>query len=298
MPSADLLRVRDLVPDFVAVLRECRAVPAERWPGLWRSRYLDRHPDVARVVDRDAGPPAPADVRAAIDRLHDRAADLTARAETVRGLLPDGVAASARALGWAGDGGPVECVVLVGLHRANGWADDLDGRYALFLAVEQLDPPEDVRLLVQHESAHVIHDRRAGIRDWPEHGVAKNLFVEGLATQVTAELDSGRPDEAYLWFGRPGHRSWLDECRRRWPAILDRVRADLDATDPDHHAAYFLKRDSPLRGDLPPRCGYLIGLAAVRRLRERHDLPELAGWPLPRVRAEMAAVLADLPVPG
>ncbi|WP_089155740.1 hypothetical protein [Micromonospora sp. NBS 11-29] len=298
MPPADLLRVRDLVPDFVAVVRECRAVPADRWPVLWRSRYLDRHPDVARVVDRDGGPPAPAEVRAAVDRLHDRAADLTARAETVRGLLPDGVAAAARALGWSGDGGPVECVVLVGLHRANGWADDLGGRYALFLAVERLDPPEDVRLLVRHEAAHVVHDRRAGIRDWPEHGVAKNLFVEGLATQVTAELDSGRPDEAYLWFGRLGHRPWLDECRRRWPDILDRVRADLDATDPDHHAAYFLTRDSPLRGDLPRRCGYLVGLAAVRRLRERYGLPELAGWPLSRVRAEMATVLADLPAPG
>ncbi|WP_405093560.1 hypothetical protein OG767_12550 [Micromonospora sp. NBC_01392] len=297
MPPDHLLHVRDLVPDALACLRECRSAPADRWPRHWRSGYLDRHPDVFRVLDRDGDWSEPASVTAAVAGLRDRVADLAARAEAVRGLLPAGVADAAGALGWSGQGGPVECVVLVGLHQANGWADDLGGRYALFLAVERLGPPDDDGLLVRHEAAHVVHDRRAGIRRWPEHGVATHLFAEGLATQVTAELDPGRPPEAYLWFGRPGHRAWLDECRHRWPEILGRVRADLDATDPDHHAAYFLKRDSPLRGDLPARCGYLVGLAAVRRLRARHGLPELAAWPLDRVRAELATALADLPAP-
>ncbi|WFE39635.1 hypothetical protein [Micromonospora sp. WMMD998] len=292
-----MLRVRDLVPDALACLRQCRSAPADRWPERWRSGYLARHPDVFRVLDRDGDWSDPADVAAVVDGLRDRVADLAARAEAVRDLLPAGVADAAGALGWSGEGGPVECVVLVGLGRANGWADDLGGRFALFLAVERLGPPDDDGLLVRHEVAHVVHDRRAGIRDWPPHGVANQLFAEGLATQVTAEIDPGRPLEAYLWFGRPGHRPWLDECRRRWPEILDRVRADLDATDPDHHAAYFLMRDSPLRGDLPRRCGYLVGLAAVRRLRDRHGLPELAGWPLSRVRAEMATALAGLPAP-
>ncbi|MFI2711602.1 hypothetical protein ACH495_15880 [Micromonospora sp. NPDC018662] len=297
MPSADLLHVRDLVPDALACLTECRSVPADRWPDRWRSRYLARHPEVFRAVDRDGDWSDPATVTAAVDGLRDRVADLAARAEAVRDLLPAGVADAAGALGWSGEGGPVECVVLVGPHRANGWVADLGGRYALFLAVEMLGPEDDGGLLVRHEVAHVVHDRRAGIRDWPSHGVANQLFAEGLATQVTAEVDSGRPLEAYLWFGRPGHRAWLDECRRRWSEILGRVRADLDATDPDHHAAYFLMRDSSLRGDLPRRCGYLVGLAAVRRLRQRHGLPELATWPLPRVRAEMAAALTDLPAP-
>ncbi|MFI5836500.1 hypothetical protein ACIA5A_22760 [Micromonospora sp. NPDC051300] len=297
MPPPDLLRVRDLVPDALTCLRDCRRAPAGRWPERWRSGYLARHPDVFGVLDRDGDWSDPAGVTAAVAGLRDRTADLATRAETVRALLPAGVADVAGALGWAGEGGPVECVVLVGLHLANGWADDLDGRYALFLAVEQLGPDEDVGLLVRHEAAHVVHDRRAGIRDWPSHGVANQLFAEGLATQVSAELDPGRPPEAYLWFGRPGHRRWFDECRRRWPEILGRVRADLDAVDPDHHAAYFLMRDSPLRGDLPRRCGYLVGLAAVRRLRARHGLPELAGWSLPRVRAEMATTLAGLPAP-
>lgn len=290
MPPTDLLRVRDLVPDFLA----CAGRGA---PELLASRYLAGHPDVARALRRDGDWSDAARVAAVLDGLRDRAADLAARAETVRVALPHGVAAVAGALGWSGDGGPVECVVLVGLHQANGWAGELNGRYALFLAVEQLGPPEDLDLLVRHEAAHVVHDRRAAIRDWPEYGVANALFTEGLATQVTTELDAGRPDEAYLWFGRPGHRPWLDECRRRWPEILRRVRADLDATDAEHHAPYFLMRDSPLAGDLPKRCGYLVGLTAVRRLRRHHTLRDLAAWPLPRVRSEMAAALTDLPPP-
>ncbi|MGW5015593.1 hypothetical protein ACWEOR_26430 [Micromonospora chalcea] len=289
MPPTDLLLVRDLVPDFLA--------RAERSGPPWTSRYLAGHPDVVRALRRDGGWSDAAGVAAALDGLRGRATELAARAETVRALLPGGVAAVAGALGWSGDGGPVECVVLVGRNQANGWAGELNGRYALFLAVEQLGPPEDLDLLVRHEAAHVVHDRGAAIRDWPEYGVANALFTEGLATQVTAELDPGRPDEEYLWFGRPGHRQWLDECRRRWPEILRRVRADLDATDVEHHAPYFLMRDSPLADGLPKRCGYLVGLTVVRHLRRHHSLRDLATWPLPRVREELTAALPNLPPP-
>ncbi|MFG2168120.1 hypothetical protein [Micromonospora chersina] len=294
---AELFRVRDLVPDFLACLDECAGTPAASWPDRWRSRYLGRHPDVFRALDRDGSWSRTEDLAATLPGLRARAADLAARTEDVRALLPSGVAAVCDAMAWSDTADPIECVVLVGLHRANGWADELDGRFALFLAVEQLGPPGDDRLLVLHEAAHVVHDRRAGIRTWPDHGVANGLFTEGLATQVSAELQPGQPDEGYLWFGRPGYREWREECRRRWPEILDRIRADLDATDPEHYAAYFLMRDSPLAGDLPKRCGYLVGLAAVRRLRERHSLRELASWLLPRVRAEISGVLVDLPVP-
>ncbi|MGR6318566.1 hypothetical protein Q2K19_33210 [Micromonospora soli] len=294
MPSIELLRVRDLVPDFLACLDECAGTPAATWPARWRSRYLGRHHDVFRSLDRDGEWTGAENLAATLLALRDRAGDLAARADAVRALLPDGVTAVCATLGWSDPGDPVECVVLVGLQRANGWADPLDGRYALFLAVEELGPPGDDRLLVLHEGAHVVHDRLAGIRDWPDHGVANALLTEGLATQVSAELDPGRPDEDYLWFGRPGYRPWLDECRGRWPEILNRVHADLDATDLAHHAAYFLMRDSPLAGDLPKRCGYLVGLAAVRRLRERYALPEIAAWPLPRVRREVRKALTDL----
>lgn len=292
--STDLVRVRDLVPDFLACLRACDGVPAERWPALWRSRYLDRHPGVFAALDEAGEWSRPDDLGDVLVRLRDEGADLAARSAAVRALLPDGIRAVAGALDWTADGDPVDCVVLVGLHRANGWADRLDGRFALFLAVEQLGPPGDDRLLVLHEAAHVLHDRLAAIRDWPPHGVANALFTEGLATQVSAETAPGRTDEEYLWFGRPGFRTWLDTCRRRWPEILDRIGADLDATDVEHHAPYFLMRDSPLAGDLPKRCGYLVGLAVLRRLRAEHPLADLARWPLDRVVDEVRRTLRAL----
>ncbi|MEU8265454.1 hypothetical protein AB0C02_33265 [Micromonospora sp. NPDC048999] len=282
MASTELLRTRDLVPDFLACLDECAGRPATTWPERWRSRYLDRHHDIFRSLDREGDWSAAQDLVRILPDLHRRAGDLAARAKAVGALLPACVPTVCEALGWSDAGDPVECVVLVGLHRANGWAGTLDGRYALFLAVEELGPPGDDRLLVLHEAAHVVHDRLAAIRDWPEHGVLNTLLVEGLATQVSAELDPGRSVEEYLWFGRPGYGPWLDECRRRWPEILGRIRVDLDATDPPRHAPYFLMRDSPLAGNLPKRCGYLVGLAAVRRLREQHSLAEIASWPLAR----------------
>ncbi|OKI65602.1 hypothetical protein [Micromonospora sp. CB01531] len=294
MSSSELLRIRDLVPDFQAYADECGALDRARWPGLWRSRYLDRHPRIFRELDREGKWSRPDDLAAILGRLREDSADLMARSAAVRALLPLGVAAVAELLGWTGEGGPVDCIVLVGLQRANGWADALDGRYALFLAVEQLGVADDDRLLVLHEVAHVVHDRLAGIRGWPPHGLASCLLTEGLATQVSVETAPGRADEEYLWFGRPGYRAWLDECRGRWSEILERIGNDLDGIDPARHAPYFLMRDSPLAGDLPKRCGYLVGLEVVRRLREDHPLPEIARWNLDRVGAEVRQALEQL----
>ncbi|MFG3707562.1 hypothetical protein ACGF7U_22940 [Micromonospora sp. NPDC047670] len=292
--SISQLRVRDLVPDFLSLLDECGQVPARDWPGLWRARYVGRHPEVFAELDREGEWSRPDDLAAVLARLRDCGADLAARSTAVRALLPESVASVADAMGWVGDGDPLDCVVLVGLHRANGWADRLDGRFGLFLAVEELGPPGNDRLLVLHEAAHVVHDRLAATRDWPSHGVANSLLSEGLATQVSAETAPGLPDEEYLWFGRPGHRAWLDGCRARWPEILGRIDADLDATDVEHHAAYFLMRDSPHAADLPKRCGYLVGWEIVRRLRARHPLAEIARWPLDRGLREVHRALRAL----
>ncbi len=82
MPPTDLLRVRDLVPDFLACAE--RSGP----PQPWTSRYLAGHPDVVRALRRDGDWSDAAGVAAALDGLRDRAADLAARAETVRAALP------------------------------------------------------------------------------------------------------------------------------------------------------------------------------------------------------------------
>ncbi|WP_229398381.1 DUF2268 domain-containing protein [Micromonospora okii] len=288
------LRVRDLVPTYLGYARAAACAPPDRWPELWRSHYLGRHPDVFAAALDQAGEWSDGDgLPAALARLAGAGAELSHRAALLAAELPDAVRAVADALRWPGDDDPIECVTLVGLHRANGWADRLDGRYALFLAVEQLADPAEARLLVRHEAAHVVHDRLAAIRDWPEHGVAGMLLAEGLATEVGAEVDPGLPDEAYLWFQRPGSSLWLDECRRRWAEILDRIIADLDATTLDRYAPYFLTRDAP-GGDLPKRCGYLVGLRVVRELRRRHPLPDIARWDLDRAVPEIRRALGVL----
>ncbi|SCF13673.1 hypothetical protein GA0070558_1327 [Micromonospora haikouensis] len=291
------VRVRDLVPTYLEYARSADGASPARRSELWRSRYLDRHPDVfAAALDRAGEWSGGDDLPAVLDQLTEDRADLSRRAARLRIELPDAVRSVAGALGWADDRDPIECVTLVGLRRANGWADRLDGRYALFLAVEQLGDLAEERLLVHHETAHVVHDRLATIRDWPEHGVAASLLAEGLATEVTTETVPGLSDEAYLWFHRPGYEPWLAECRTRWEEIIDRIIADLDATDLDRNAPYFLMRDLPDGGDLPKRCGYLVGLRLVRELRRHYPLPETARWDLDRAVPELRRALGAVAV--
>ncbi|NED56295.1 hypothetical protein G3I24_36110, partial [Micromonospora aurantiaca] len=67
MPPTDLLRIRDLVPDFLAYA-------GRGAPELLASRYLAGHPDVARALRRDGDWSDAAGVAAVLDGLRDRAA--------------------------------------------------------------------------------------------------------------------------------------------------------------------------------------------------------------------------------
>jgi hypothetical protein len=139
-----------------------------------------------------------------------------------------------------------------------------------------------------------VHSRVRGGSPWPEHNVAVGLLTEGLATHVSAQAMPGLSDAEYLWMGR-GHDGWLQECRRQWPDITARISHDMDADDLDTYAIYFLMRDSPARGDLPLRSGYLLGLQMVRSLQRTYTVAEISGWGPDRAKQEIRA--AALPNP-
>lgn len=183
---------------------------------------------------------------------------------------------------------------MVGLFDSNGWVDELAGRSELFIAVEQVPDDEPCcRLLITHEAAHVVHLRHRAGSDWPQDGIAAGLLDEGLATEVCAQVVPGLPDAAYLWFA-DDHHPWLEDCRRQYPDLARRLLADLDATDPDTYAAYFLISDSDRRGQLPLRCGYLAGWEIVRWLRRTYPLGIISRWDHQRVKREVQAALSAM----
>lgn len=281
--------VRDLVADFLLLTP---APPGER-PARWR-RYADRHADVFEAYFRDLGRLEPGHLDEPLARLFADPHALHRRARTVRALSPEAMATAARLLGRDPAGIDAQIIVLVGLFRANGWVAPLAGRDELFVAVESFPDSESYgRLLLVHEAAHVVHLRSGDAATWPEHGVAAALLREGLSTYVSTVVVGADDDAGCLWFG-PGHGEWLAECRRRRAEIVGRLLEDLDATDLDTFAAYFLMRDSERRGDLPRRVGYFAGLEAVRQLARRTAPGEIAGWGHDRARAELRLALRAL----
>jgi hypothetical protein len=273
--------VRDLVGDFLAVTRD--ATPAER-PARWRA-YVDRHRDVFDVYAQHAALPGTGHLDEPLERLFAARSRLATRAASAGAAAREAVTTATRLLGHPEI--DAEIVLMVGLYRSNGWVSG----GTLYVGVEQYpEDPRYGRLLLVHEAAHLVHEV-AHLVHAPEQDVAGSLLGEGLATLVSALASPGLTDAECLWFA-PGHDDWLASCRARHHEIAARIRADLEATDLDTYAIYFLLRDSPLRGDLPLRCGYYLGLLLARRLASAYGLEQVARWPHARIVAELRRALS------
>ncbi|MGC5334305.1 hypothetical protein [Micromonospora sp. DT62] len=107
---ASPLRVRDLVPDFLAYARRAAHVPRQRWAELWRTHYLAPHRDLYATLDRQGDWSGVDDLEGVLERLHGREAVFAARAERLAALLPATVAGVGRAMR--------RCGYLVGLELA------------------------------------------------------------------------------------------------------------------------------------------------------------------------------------
>jgi hypothetical protein len=77
---------------------------------------------------------------------------------------------------------------------------------------------------------------------------------------------------------------------RRLPTLAQEIRENLNSGD-----AYmnFLS-GRPKEPDIPPRCGYYIGMLIARELRRKHTLPELARLGGEPLRREMETALFKL----
>lgn len=114
-------------------------------------------------------------------------------------------------------------VVMVDIGSA-GWATRYRGSRAVLLGLAQIarlgwHSRQSLRDLIAHELAHQAHSiwrRRARVKESPEGSVGR-LYSEGFAQRMEHELAGASwHRHSQTW---PG---WLDECRRRAPALAAR----------------------------------------------------------------------------
>ena len=273
--------VRDLVPAFLEFWAKAVQESPERQVELW-DEYAAAHPDVLNDAARNGITVDPAEVLSGYRGREDL---IRANASLATGWITSAFELVAPAL--AAADADVPAVAMVGLGTSNGWVSEVDGRYTLFLAVEQIGDIDGARILAAHELAHALQ-LPLPEQPWPEDGtLGETVYAEGFATALTIELLPQYGLAEHLWFGT-GYENWLAEAERALPEATLGILAELDSPNDQVLRRYlqFIKD-----GDLPTRIGYLVGTRAVQRLHETYSWPELARWSTTRATDELRAIL-------
>lgn len=272
--------VRDLVPAFLEFWAKVVQEPERQLE--WWDEYVAANPDVLNDATRSGTTIDPKQVLAGYggreDLIRANAPRATEWITTAFDLVAPALAATDVEL---------PAVAMVGLGTSNGWVSEVDGRYTLFLAVEQIADLDGARILAAHELAHALQ-LPLPERPWPEDGtLGETVYAEGFATALTLELLPQYGLAEHLWFGT-GYENWLAEAERALPEATAGILAELESAEHDVLRRYLQFIND---GDLPTRIGYLVGTRAVQRLRETYSWPELARWSTTRATDELRAVL-------
>lgn len=220
------------------------------------------------------------------------------RMHEIRGQLPKLISAATDVLCPTFGLGflPVQWALAVGTYWSDGWVCDLDGQDTMVLALEMLGSRGHASLLIAHEVAHLAHAQAAGAA-WDELvTLADGLLIEGLAVCASTQFVPNQPVSRYLWAGisttptQESLESWLQRCEAAWPEMRRRLSRDLQRTDDETFATWFLGDGA--EATMPMRAGYAAGYWLISTLAERFSVGELARWPSQRINQEIAALLA------
>lgn len=154
-------------------------------------------------------------------------------------------------------------VPCIGLFSNGGWAERVDDRSYICVALERLPDSVHIDILLAHEIAH-------GISETKWETVLDGFYGEGHATYVSSVLFPGHAEEAYFYMDREWLSScldWIDENRGR---IAEDAPQPLQVLNP-HHRFYFTTGYNP---DYP-NIGYVIGYLYLKYLHARYTLHEL-----------------------
>ncbi|UCH63705.1 MAG: hypothetical protein JSU77_04460 [Fidelibacterota bacterium] len=159
-------------------------------------------------------------------------------------------------------------VPCIGLYANAGWAQDVDDKHYVCLALERLPENRNIEILLAHEIGHAISEI-----DWST--VLDGFYNEGHATYVSSVLVPGYSDEEYLHMSREMYNSCLD-----WiDANRDKIAADagekLEVMN-EYHKFYLTTRYNVNHENI----GYLIGYEYLKYLNKKYSLRELLAFDL------------------
>jgi len=283
----------DLMPAFWAAWDGGLGAPAaDRVQRLWKEFFEPRAADYRRAglrVDAAAVAawlPRFEGLAAATRRVHARfVRDYARRLATFRRALPDFDPAAS----------PV--TLMPSLFHFDGHPEPDGKRLPLYFGLDGIvrshGADADLDVLFAHELFHCYHaQRNAPLLLDPKPPVFGNLWVEGLATYASEQLNPGAgllhvllDDEALAQADRP-------TLRRVAQAMLDHA----DDTDPATLGSFFGMGAQGIAW--PPRAGYYVGLLLARRIGATMPLPRLAALPTPALRPLLVDGLREMAASG
>jgi len=192
--------------------------------------------------------------------------------------------------------------LIASVDAFNGAGRKVGDRGALLFGLDVIagaQPPQDLAVLMHHELFHMYQAGGAEV-------IADALWVEGLATLASIELNPGTSDDAAL---PPSHLHdpadpQLDAPQRRvvWsrdmPEYADEIGpallAALDSDDESDYARFFLGRATDDAAGQPVRTAYWYGLQIARHVCGGRSVRAVAHVPPARMRSAVRDAMRAL----
>ena len=141
----------------------------------------------------------------------------------------------------------INLVLCIGLFSHGGWAEKIDDKHHIFIALERISEDMDMDIFLTHEIAHCLSEE-----NW--NTVLDGFYREGYATYVSSVLCPGHNEEAYLFMDKKLYTScldWIDKNRNR---IYEDSGKALEVLS-EYHKFYFTTKYNVNY----PNIGYVIG---------------------------------------
>lgn len=276
--------ILDTLPTFNRFWRRARSLPVESQVDAWKRDYLRRWPELFRMQVADYRRQGVDWRRVARVRIFPRLDERIARMSLVRSRLRRAIPiAVARFRDRLGLDFPVRFVIHVGVGCGAGWATTFGGRPAVLFGLENAaelgwTDSNSAVALVEHELAHLLHDRwrrEARLRRVGDYrGAWWQLYEEGFATYC--ELKLGPIGNHH---STETSRDWLEWCRKNRSRLATRYLAAVSSRRPTRQ---FFGSWNNIAGYI--NTGYYLGAEVIRDWESRASLREVASWTSDQVR--------------